>query len=200
MRYIPRVLAALAALTAAACESSVYSVTQNRLYSPSRVFFAAGAEQFRTIIRGNPFVAPQEMVYDLIIHDMRLGLRRADTALRRRPRFTIDTSDTGVSSDSGDSRSDYWVALALNPAAGTDAATLCADPWGVTTAPATTPAGRIEARMVFCFDGRVLSTSHGVLEQAIDPNDQRFHRMIATMTRELFPYRKFRDAFDSGLI
>lgn len=201
MPFIPQALAALAALAVAACESSVYSVTQDRLYSPSRAYFAAGAERFRTIIRGNPFDTPQELLNELVIDDMRRGMRRADTALRRRPKFTIDTAESGAAeSGAADSRPDYLVALALNPAAETDAATLCADPKSVAASPAADPPGRIEARMVFCFDGRVLSSTHGVLEGAIDPTDPRFRRMIATMTRELFPYRKYRDAFQDSMI
>lgn len=196
MRYMSQALAAFAALAATACDTSVYSVTQNRLYSPARAHFAAGAKNLRTIIRGNPFATPQERVNGLIIDEMRRGMGRVDTALRRRPRFTIDTAESGAA----DSRPDYWVALALNPAAGVDAATLCADPKSVAVTPATAPVGRIEVRMVFCFDGRVLSTTHGALEGAIDPTDPRFRRMIAAMTRELFPYRKFRDAFNDGLI
>ncbi len=89
MRYMSQALAALAALAATACDSSVYSVTQNRLYSPARAHFAAGAKNLRTIIRGNPFATPQELVNGLVIDEMRRGMGRVDTALRRRPMFTM---------------------------------------------------------------------------------------------------------------
>ena len=196
MRYMSQALVALAALTTAACESSVYSVTQERLYSPARAQFAQGAKNLRTFVIGNPFDASQELINHMIIEDMRRGMRRVDTSLRRRPKFTIDSAVT----DAADTRPEYWVALALNPAAGIDAAALCADPKNVRASSATAPSGRIEARMVFCYDGRVLSTTHGELEGIIEADDPRFHHMIATMTRELFPYRKYRRGFDDGLL
>ena len=192
MRYLSHALVALSALSLAACETSVYSVTQERLYSPARAHFASGVKDLPTFIRGNPFEASQELIDAMLIQDMRHGMLGVDTALRRRPNFTIDGAGSGSSG--------YWVALALNPAAGVDAATLCADPKNVEISKAPVREGRIEARMVFCYDGRVLSTSHGVLDGAIDRNDPRFHRMIASMTRELFPFRKFRDSSSDGLI
>lgn len=196
MRYVSHALLALTALAATACESSVYSVTQDRLYSPARAHFAAGGKYLRTYIGGNPFGTPQELFNEMIIDDMRRGMFRVDTGLRRRPKFTIDSA---IPDDAGQ-RPDYWVALALNPAAGLDAATLCADPKNIGAPRAVAADGKIEARMVFCYDGRVLSTTHGELEGAIDQNDPRFHGMIAVMTRELFPFRRFRDAFNDGLI
>lgn len=196
MQFTARTLAVLLALAATACESSVYSVTQERLYSPARAHYAAGAKSLNTIIRGNPFEASQDVVNGLVIDEMHRGMSRVDTALRRRPMFAIDGADEVA----GETRADYFVALALNPAAGTDAATLCADPEGVAVTPAATPAGRIVARMVFCFDGRVLSTAHGVVDGAIDPTDPQFRRLIVTMTRALFPFRKFRDGFNERLI
>ena len=196
MKFKAQTLAVLLAFATTACESSVYSVTQDRLYSPARAHYAAGAKSLNTIIRGNPFDSPQEMINGLVIDEMRRGMRHVDTALRRRPIFTIDAAgDTA-----GDTRADYLVAVALNPEPGTDAASLCADPRGVAVSQAAAPAGRIEARMVFCFDGRVLSIAYGVVDGATDPKDPGFRRLIATMTRALFPFREFRDGFDDSLI
>ena len=192
MKFKVQTLAVLLALAATACESSVYSVTQDRLYSPARAHYAAGAKSLNTIIRGNPFDSPQDLVNGLIIDEMRRGMRGVDTALRRRPIFTIDAA--------GDAAGDYLVAVALNPEPGADPASLCADPRGVAVSQAAAPAGRIEARMAFCFDGRVLSIAHGVVDGVIDPKDPGFRRLIATMTRALFPFRGFRDGFDDSLI
>lgn len=192
MRYLSQALVALSALSLAACETSVYAVTQERLYAPSRAHFAAGGKNLPTFIRGNPFGTSQALINDMLIQDMRRGMQALDTALRRRPNFTIGGADSGSSG--------YWVALALNPAAGVDAAALCADPQSVEISKAPIREGRIEARMVFCYDGHVLSTSHGVLDGAIDQNDPRFHGMIASMTRVLFPFREFRGSLNDGLI
>ena len=139
MKFKVQTLAVLLALAATACESSVYSVTQDRLYSPARAHYAAGAKSLNTIIRGNPFDSPQDLVNGLIIDEMRRGMRGVDTALRRRPIFTIDAA--------GDAAGDYLVAVALNPEPGADPASLCADPRGVAVSQAAAPAGRIEARM-----------------------------------------------------
>lgn len=196
MRYPPRILIALLALATTACASSVYSLTQDRLYSLARAHFAVGEKNLNTVIRGNPFEASQDVVNGLIIDEMRRGLSHTDTPLRRRPVFTIDGGDENA----GETRPGYVVALAFNPEAGTDAATLCAETRDVAASPTTDPAGRIVARMVFCFDGRVLSTAHGVIDGANDPKDPRFRRMIATMTRELFPLRNNRSSFYGSLL
>ena len=181
------VLAALAPLAAAACEPAVRSVTQSRLYSPTEFRFAAGGKTLYTVIRGNPFDAPQFRVEGAVIAAMQRGMLHTDTALTRRPEFTTDAAAAA--------RPDYRVALVLNPAAGVDAAGLCADSGGAPIAP---PGDGIVARMAFCHLDRVLSTSHGTLASAEDPADPRFGRMIAFMTRELFPFRNFRDGFNDG--
>lgn len=43
-----------------------------------------------------------------------------------------------------------------------------------------------------------LSPSLGAITGVDDPADPGFRRMIAHMTRELFPHRRFRDGFDES--
>ena len=183
MRTLPPVLAAFALLAVAACGPDVYSVTQTRLYSPDTFRLAAGGKRLYTIVRGNPFGAPRERTEALVIAAMQRGMLHTDTALVRRPTFTTDAEAAA--------RPAYRVALVLNPAQDIDAATLCGDPGGVALAPRA--GGGILARMAFCHEARVLSTSRGELAGVDDPADHRFRRLIAAMTRQLFPFRDFRD-------
>ena len=43
-----------------------------------------------------------------------------------------------------------------------------------------------------------LAPSLGAITGVDDPADPGFRRMIAHMTRELFPHRRFRDGFDES--
>ena len=184
MRTGSLVLAAFALLAVAACGPNVYSVTQTRLYSPDTFRFAAGGKRLLTIVRGNPFGAPRERTEAFVIAAMQRGMLHTDTALVRRPTFTTDVGAAA--------RPEYRVALVLNPAEGIDAATLCGELGDVALAPR---AGGILARMAFCHEARVLTTSHGELAGVDDPADPRFRRLIAAMTRQLFPFRDFRGGF-----
>ena len=52
--------------------------------------------------------------------------------------------------------------------------------------------GRVRARMVFCYREQLLSTSVGVLTDVAVADDPRLLRMVARMTRDLFPHRDYR--------
>ena len=184
MRTPSMALAAFALFLVGACAPEVYSVTQERLYSPGTYRYAVGGKGLYTIVRGNPFAAPRDETEASVIAAMQRGMLHTDTALVPRPKFTTDAVAAA--------RPAYRVALVLNPAEDIDAATLCGDPWGVALAPR---ADGILARMAFCREDRVLSTSRGELAGVDNPADPRFRRLIATMTRQLFPFRDFRDGF-----
>ncbi len=188
MRKLFLIIAVLSPLLAGACQPEVYSVTQNRLYSPSKFRFAAGAKEVYTVIRGNPFESPDGRVEALVLSAMQRGVQHIDTALVRRPKFTTQPGRAA--------HPDYRVTLVLNPQEGLEAADLCTEPDGV----AIVPGGNdLRARMVFCRGAQVLSTSLGTITGIDDPADPGFRRMIAYMTREFFPHRTFRDGFnDSG--
>ena len=72
------IVAAFAVLAAAACGPEVYSVTQERLYSPDTFRFAAGGKGLYTIVRGNPFSAPRERTEALVIAAMQRGMLHTD--------------------------------------------------------------------------------------------------------------------------
>ncbi len=188
MSKLPLIVAILSPLLVGACQPAVYSVTQDRAYSPSRFHFAAGAKDLYTVIRGNPFEWSDGRVEALVLSAMQRGVWHIDTALVRRPTFTTRPGPAA--------HPDYRITLVLNPQEGVDAAALCAEPEAV----AIRPGGNdLRARMVFCRGAQVLSTSFGTVAAVDDPADPGFARMIAYMTRELFPHRKFRDGFgDSG--
>ena len=187
MRMQFLIIATLSPLLAGACQPEVYSVTQDRLYSPSEFRFAAGAKEVFTNIRGNPFGSPDGQFEALVLGAMQRGVQHIDTALVRRPTFTTRRERAA--------RPDYRITLVLNPKEGVGAAEVCSAPDGVAIAPG---GGGLRARMVFCRDGRVLSTSFGAITGVDDPADPGFRRMIAHMTRELFPHRAFRDGFDAS--
>lgn len=182
-----RSLFALWSLFLTACGPSVYSVTQERLYSPSEYRYAAGGKAVHTVIKGNPFTLPDEALAEQILATMGHASASFDTALVRPATFT-----TGPGT-----RPSYRVTLLLNPGPNTQLAALCADPEMLDVDPTREP---LQARMAFCRDGTLLSTSHGTMVSVHDPANPHFQRMIHSMTRELFQHREFRRNASKGLL
>ena len=153
------------------CQSSIYSVTQERLYSPGDFHYAAADKALQTVLWGNP---SGESDTDFAQRVLTIMVQTSfDVALVRPARFTTEGGD----------RPEYQVVVAFNPDDQTTAADLCAKP-------APTLAKRsgngIEARMAFCWHQRVLSTSYAVLDNLEGPEDPRFGWMIQSLTRELY--------------
>ncbi len=182
-------LAAIGLLAVANCanEPAHHSVIQGQAYRPSEYRYAAAGKPLFTLIRGNPFASSrQDQLNALVLDAMSTGVRQFDVALVRRPQFTTNPDAPGR-------RANYNVTLVLSGAEEIQAKAICDPSEEVDVMPSE---GNLRALMVFCRDGAVLSAAHGVVNAIDDPQDPRFHRLIAAMTRDLFPQRRFRDGGD----
>lgn len=181
MRYVA-ILILLLSASGCAGEPDVYAVIQDRTYTPSEFRFASQHKDFPTVIAGNPFPQTTRQVHDNVLLAMQPVNWWFSEAFTPRTRFT-DTPSDGPSP--------YRVNVLLNPKNDTDPTRYCtklsaADAIGVNS-------GKVSARMAFCRDGTLLSTSRGVVEKVEDSTDPRFRRMITRMTMALFPQRRDND-------
>ena len=169
------------------CQSSIYSLTQESLYSPADYRYAAADKRLHTVLWGNPTAQSDEVFNHRVLDIMQAVNTSFEVPLVRPTTFTTGQGD----------RPDYHVVVAFNPTVDTTPADLCADSIAVLDDQSQTG---IEARMAFCWRTRVLSTSYAVVEELQGPDDPRFQRMIHNLTRELFPQRKSRNAREGGLL
>lgn len=172
----------LIALAGCAGEPQIYSIVQDRAYSPSEFRHAAANKAFRTIIAGNPFdKTPTHKVHDAVLAAMQPANWYQSLPFTPKTYFT-DTPK-------GEHNPRYHVVVALNPddADGDWAAAPCADD----IVPQTLgPRDEYTVRMVFCRDGVPLSISHGALEAPAKSDGARYRGMITRVTMELFPQRR----------
>ncbi len=176
-----RIALLLLPLLFAACGPEVYSITQERAYTPSEFRYASAAKELKAVILGNPFENTETPIEQAVLAAMQPDQWGFDVALAPRPRITTDPGDGA--------RSEYRVVVAFNAEDSIEPARLCD---GTFVSGPAVRGDEIEARMAFCRDDRLLSMSHGSVSGVTDPRDERFLRMIAMMTRGLFPHRGFR--------
>lgn len=179
-------LVALVALTSiVACSSGVYSVTQERAYSPAEFRYAAQDKDLLTIIRGNPFETDDVLFRDAVLAAMQPANWGIDVAFTPRTRLTERPDESA--------RTEYFVAV-LFDGSDDEAMEMCRGD-GAASRSDDAPGGEGgNARMAFCRDGQVLSMTLAELDDGItDPLDGRFQRLVARLTRELFPHRGYRD-------
>ena len=169
------------------CQSSIYSLTQRSLYSPGEFRYAAADKRLHTVLWGNPSNQPDAVFTHRVLTLMQQVNASFEVALVR---------PTTFASEGGD-RPEYQVVVVFNPRHDTTAQALCT---ATIAAPVLRSDNRIEARMVFCRQAQVLSTSYAVIDALNGSDDPRFEWMIHSLTRELFPQRESRHAARHGLL
>ena len=167
-------------LTGCAGEPRVHAVVQDRAYSPSEFRYASQHKALRTIISGNPFPAPDRLVHNNILVAMQPENWWFSEAFTPRTRFTGVPADVDTSP--------YHVIVSLNPTDRTEPATYCLPP--AEAPPTETSTRSVTARMAFCRDTVLLSTSHGTVDDIDGSTHPRFREMITSMTMALFPRRE----------
>ncbi len=171
-----------------ATDADIYSIVQDRAYSPSEFRYAAANKAVRTVIAGNPF--PE--VSDRTVHDAVLTAMQPVNWYQPLP-YTPNALFTDAPKDPHNPR--YHVVVALNPDYTQDGwlTTPCASK---AQPPTHGPMDAYTVRMVFCRDEAPLSVSHATLTGPAAPGDMRFRGMITRTTMELFPQRRDdRDCF-----
>jgi hypothetical protein len=185
-----RLIAAFVGLaTLAACSPGIYSVVQERAYSPAEFRYAAQNKDLLTVIRGNPFETEDALFRDAVVAAMQPENWGFDVAFSPRTRLTEQPDDSA--------RTEYFVAV-LFDGSDDEALAICrgddAAPEGATAAGSETS----NARMAFCRNGQVLSMALAELDGLTDPFGEPFQRLMARLTRELFPQRDYRG--DDGAV
>jgi len=165
----------------AACQPTHYAVTQDRAYSPAEFRFASANKDFRTVISGNPFMAPDSDLESVVIDAMQPRNWGFEQAYTPRTHFTTRPDDSA--------NQDYRVEVSFRAEDVATVTSLCA---GQPDATASGQQGMIRARMAFCYRTQMLSTTVGALAEPSGLDDPRFRRLIVRMTRDLFPHREFR--------
>ena len=173
-------LVALAAL--AACSPGIYSVTQERAYSPAEFRYAAQDKDLLTVIRGNPFETEDALFRDAVLAAMLPENWGFDVALAPRTRLT---EQPGVSA-----RTEYFVAV-LFDGSDDEAMDMCRGIGVASEGPSAADGEAGNARRAFCRNGQVLSMTLAELDGITDPLDEPFRRLVARLTRELFPQRDY---------
>ncbi len=173
----------MGSLVLAACSSGVYSVVQKRGYDPAEFRYAAQDKALRTEIHGNPFETEDGAFREAVSAAMQPGHWGFDVIFTPRTRLTDQPDERA--------RSEYFVAVTFDTNLD-DGPALCAGETDSSDG-ASTAEGIVDARMAFCRDGQLLSTTRGVVQGVAGPADGRFVTMIARMTRELFPQRDYLD-------
>lgn len=179
MRYLALFALAIC-LTACAGEPKVYAVIQERAYTPSEFRFASQHKVIPTIISGNPFPMPDRQVHGDILAAMQPANWWFSQAFTPRTRFSDAPADRDTSL--------YRVYVSIDDSETADPETYCMPSAGAT--PKKTPGNRITARMAFCRDRMLLSTSHGTVDDIDGSTHPRFQAMMTRMTMALFPQRK----------
>ncbi len=166
----------------AACQPSHYAVTQDRAYSPSEFHYATANKDVRTVIRGNPFDGPKDRLEAVILDAMQPVNWGFEGPYTPRTRFTTQPD--------GSANENYRIEVSFRRDDLAAPAAICAGGGG---GDSSSPSTAIVARMAFCYQDRLLSTTVGHLDSPEGVYDPRFHRLIARMTRDLFPQRDFRE-------
>ncbi len=174
-------VAVVPALVLYACQPAVYSLTQGRAYSPSEFKYAAEGKDLRTVVKGNPFDIPDGAFEAMVLEAMQPAHWAFELARTPRTRFTSEPD--------GSAKLDYRVEVDFLAGALVAPGEMCER----AEAPAQAAHdGRVQARMVFCYRDQLLSTSVGGLTDVAVADDPRLLRMVARMTRDLFPHRDYR--------
>ncbi len=183
-------LATLGALVLlAACSPGVYSVTQERAYSPAEFRYAAQNKDLLTVTRGNPFETDDTLFRGVVLAAMQPENWGFDVAFTPRTRLTEQPDDSA--------RTEYFVAV-LFDGSDDEAMDMCRGD-SVAAEDATGGGGEAgNARMAFCRDGQVLSMTLAELDGITNPLDGQFQRLVTRLTRDLFPHRDYRG--DDGAV
>lgn len=189
MRWITSALLLFGfAVAGCATDADVYSLVQDRAYSPSEFRYAAANKAVRTMITGNPFPSTS----DRAAHDAVLGAMQPVNWYQPLL-FTPNAYFTDAPKTDHNPR--YHVVVALNP--DDTQSGWRTSPCASGAVPSTHgPTDSYTVRMVFCRDEAPLSVSHATLAGPTGPDDNRFRNMITRATMELFPQRRDnRDCF-----
>ena len=144
-------------------------------YSPDDFSRLAGGRECPVVVRGNPF-ADQGWSDD----DFAAAVIAAMQGRNPGPttRFTAETSREGHPA--------HRIILSFNAGATVTAAELCAASKGHRSEPIG-PNGKLHVIAAWCRNGAVASECSGWIAGVTAPTDRRFARLIAQVTRDLFP-------------
>lgn len=135
----------------------------------------AGMRDCPVVVRGNPFAArgcDDTRFAAAVVAAMRGQAPGPDA------RFTLAAAD--------DARGDHRVVVAFNAALTVGAADLCGGAGAIAADPIGTD-GRVRVLAAWCRNGAVASECSGWTGGVQAPTDRRFTRLLAQVTRELFP-------------
>jgi hypothetical protein len=135
----------------------------------------AGGRECPVVVRGNPF-ADRGWDDGAFAASVVAAMQRRN--LGPETRFVLHRMDETISA--------HRVVLSFNGDAATTAAALCAIPQEHRGEPHER-SGHLRVLAVWCRDGTVLSECSGRVAGVGSPADRRFARLIAQVTRELFP-------------
>jgi len=171
-QYIRLSLIALGASVLASCAGAPTTrpATVTGTYSPRMLEYVAGKGGMLTEVVGNPFSAPKSEVDAAVLSTMETSHFGA-----RFPFFS--KAPEGYSSP-------YRVVVALDPAPGTSAYTLCAG--NVRTQPRG-PSDPNRVVAAFCARERVVTANQGLVYGPTGPRDPAFVGLIAQLSQSLFP-------------
>lgn len=135
----------------------------------------AGVRDCPVVVRGNPFAARG-------CDDVRFAALVVAAMQGQNPgpavRFTVAAADDALSDD--------CVVVAFNAVATLGAADLCGNARTIAAEPIAAD-GRVRVLAAWCHNGAVVSECSGWTGGVHAPTDRRFVRLLAQVTRELFP-------------
>jgi hypothetical protein len=148
--------------------------SRHSAYSAHDIERIAGKHDCFVVVRGNPFSdCDGEAFIETVIASMQ------GNAFGNRVRFTARTPLNA--------HPDYRVVLLFNGTATVRAADLCGGSAALETAEPLGLRGRVSVLAAWCREDAVLNEVSGWIEGVKTAGDRRFARLVAQVTRDLFP-------------
>ena len=87
-------VAAVPAFVLYACQPAVYSLTQDRAYSPSEFKYAAEGKDLNTVVTGNPFDIPDGAFKAMVLEAMQPAHGAFELARTPRTQFSSEPDES----------------------------------------------------------------------------------------------------------
>jgi len=170
-------LAALGLLAACTLPEGVVRADRGEFgnqYSRSELFYAFDGREAAVTVVGNPFPVEQAALDRAVTETLERmpELPRAD--------FTTTPGESA--------RRAYRVVMVFVPAVPVVGQALCAAPPPSGSRPVAGP-DPVALQAAFCHGGNMLSSAYGEVRGAASPDDPAFRRLVAQVSRQMFPYR-----------
>lgn len=175
-RSLVRALAGVLALAASLPQAQAAIITQTEVYTPyqyNEFYAVADGQDFRVVIRGNPFAQGQEAFEREVLDALRNGIVG--------PRVNFTTTPNNA-----DRRPDYRLVMMFGPARSVSGDTLCRRLDQAPPNPART--SEVVMAIAYCRNEQVL-TEAWARTDAVSASDGAFRRMFAELMPILFPLR-----------